>query len=127
MIYCFDVDGTLTERPDIFGPMMKALIDAGHTVYPLTGMTYATTPFPPDECTPWREAQLESLGIKRGRDYTEVVVVCGNTVQECGELKGDFCKEKKVNFMVEDTGIYADSIKKHSPETLCLRMPNGLQ
>lgn len=126
MIYCFDIDGTISEKPNVFRSMMEALVKAGHTVYPLTGMVYSSTPFPPEDYEQFREKQMTSFGFEKGRDYQDIVIVCGNSPQDCGELKGKFCKEQGVHFMVEDTGIYAESIKRHSPETLCLRMPNGL-
>lgn len=123
MIYCFDVDGTLSENSHVWAPLMKSLMDSGHTVYPLTG-TISGHPYQTDEA--YRVRQLKTYGMEKGEHYTDVVLCVGRSVEDCGDLKGKFCKEQGVAFMVEDTGIYAASIKKYSPETLCLRMPNGL-
>lgn len=118
MIYCFDVDGTISAHPAIFKEIMRGLLAIGHEVYPLTG-TLTGHPDPEES----RYKQLASFGINRGEHYTDVVVCEGSWWGECGELKGRFCKEKGVVFMVEDTDPFIESIKKHSPETLCLRMP----
>lgn len=122
MIFCFDIDGTITEKPQVFKTIMNSLVKAGHEVYPLTG-TIVGWNQTGDE---YRINQLKSMGIEKGTDYTDVVVCVEQTVNGVGDLKGNFCKTKNVDFMIEDTGIYADSIKKFSPNTLCLRMPNGL-
>lgn len=30
MTFCFDIDGTISERPQVFREIMKSLVDAGH-------------------------------------------------------------------------------------------------
>lgn len=122
MIYCFDIDGTLSEKSHVWLPLMKALMESGHMVYPLTGTVIGVN----QSGEEYRINQLAFYGMKKGEHYTDVVVCVGNSPEDCGEMKGKFCKERGVAFMVEDTGIYAASIQRHSPETLCLRMPNGL-
>src|SRR4029077_15824406 len=119
MIYCFDIDGTLSERPMIFATVMEALLKAGHQVYPLTA---AMSSWGPD-IEARRLAQLSKLGFEKGIHFTDVVVCVAGTLESCGNLKGQFCKDMNVSLMVEDTSIYADAIKRLSPATLCLRMP----
>lgn len=124
MIFCFDIDGTISAKPDIFKTIMKSLVDAGHIVYPLTGMVATGTIMDAKQFEDFRERQLLMLGLEKGKHYTDLVICVGERIEDCGAIKGKFCKEKGVSFMVEDTQIYHDAIIGASPETLCLRMPN---
>lgn len=97
---------------------MKSLFQAGHAVYPLTGTVIGFNQTGED----YRIAQLKSFGLTKGEHYTDVVVCEGVSPEDCGEMKGKFCKDNNVIFMVEDTQIYIDSIRKHSPRTTNLKM-----
>lgn len=118
MIFCFDIDGTISVHPDSFREMMLGLFKLGHEVYPLMGTVVGVNQTGEE----YRINQLKSLGLEKGTHYTDVVVCQGNSVEEVGELKGDFCKERKAKLLIEDTDIYIESVLRRSPETLCLRM-----
>jgi len=124
LIFCFDIDGTISEKPGVYREIMKSLVQSGHIVYPLTAMQDSVAR---DHYESMRLEQLMRMGLDRGVHFTDVVVCVAPTLEGCGDLKGKFCKNKGVVFMVEDTAMYAESIERISPETLCLRMPNGLQ
>lgn len=123
MIFCFDIDGTISANPEVFKTIMKSLVDAGHTVYPLTGMIASGTVMNSRQFESFRENQLKTFGLEKDTHYTDVVVCVAEKIEDCGLLKGKFCKENGVAFMVEDTQIYHDAIIGESPNTLCLRMP----
>lgn len=116
LIYCFDMDGTLTKHPRVLGEMMRSLKKAGHTVYILTGSLGET---PPDKLNAYRLNQAKELGI--GLDCFDDIVSCiYPSFEGVADLKGRFCKENKVDFMVDDMALYIQSIKQHSPETTML-------
>lgn len=122
MVFCFDVDGTITASPIVFKTIMGALIDAGHEVYPLTGSLEAGVADPQDLLR-YRTHQLGCLGIVKGKHYTQIAIALGKTFEDVAQIKGKFCKEKKAVSMVEDVDLFISGIKQHSPDTLCLRMP----
>jgi hypothetical protein len=115
--YVFDIDGTLSARPDVFGPLMAALVKDGHDVVVLTGAVG-----PPGSIPGWRLAQLRALGLEAHVHFTECQIACGRTTDEVGQMKGDFCRETGAALMVEDTDAWITSIRARSPETLCLLM-----
>lgn len=118
MTFTFDIDGTISSKPDVFREIMTGLLNLGHDVYPLTGTVVGVNQTGEE----YRINQLKSLGIEKGKHYTDVVVCQANSVEEVGELKGDFCKKFGSKLLVEDSDIYIDSVNRRSPETLCLRM-----
>lgn len=122
LVFCFDVDGTITANPSVFRAIMASLIDAGHTVYPLTGSLEAGHCNHQDLLR-YRTNQLAMLGIIKGKHYTKISIAVGNTFEDVAQIKGKFCKEVGSAFMVEDVDLFINGIKQHSPETLCLRMP----
>lgn len=124
MIFCFDIDGTISSKPEVFKEIMSSLLRAGHEVFPLTAMQANGWVGTESQFEQMRIDQLKSFGIEKDQDYTDVVVCVSPTLDGCGELKGQFCNQKNVAFMVEDTKIYSDQIKKYSPNTLCLGMPS---
>jgi hypothetical protein len=119
MIFCFDVDGTITAQPDIFKEIMRGLKAIGHTVYVLTGTILGSDPTPQES----RDRQLGDLGFKEGEHFDEIIICQGYNWADCGELKGQFCKEKGVDFMIDDADPFIDSINRWSPNTLCVKMP----
>lgn len=119
MNFCFDIDGTISARPDIFRTLMKSLLDSGHLVFPLTAMQDSEMR---DHYEQMRLFQLKNLGLEKGIHFTDVVVCVAPTLDGCGRLKGIFCKENDVVWMVEDTPLYRDEIAKESPSTLCVMM-----
>lgn len=122
LVFCFDVDGTITASPLVFRTIMESLVKDGHEVYPLTGSLEAGVADPQDLLR-YRTHQLELLGIIKGKHYTQIAIALGKTFEDVAQIKGKFCKEKKATFMVEDVDLFINGIKEHSPNTLCLRMP----
>lgn len=62
MVVCFDLDGTISADPALFGPEMRGLVTAGHQVHVLSG-------------NPKAPQELAQLGFVPGRDYTHLAVV----------------------------------------------------
>lgn len=118
MVFCFDIDGTISAKPIVFKEIMRSLMRCGHEVYPLTAMReYEGSPY-----EDIRINQLASFDLHKGIDFTDVVVCVSSTLDGCGSLKGKFCSDMKAVMMVEDTDLYINEIKKVSDGTLCLRM-----
>lgn len=116
MTFCFDMDGTLTRHPKVLGEIMRSLKKSGHTVYILTGSLGET---PADKLNAYRLSQAEGLGI--GRDCFDDIVSCVNpSFQGVADLKGQFCRQEKVDFMIDDMAMYIQAIQKESPETAIL-------
>ncbi len=61
MIYCFDIDGSLTDHPVELGELMAALTKAGQEVHVLSGHKGETVP---DDVIRFKEELLEELGVK---------------------------------------------------------------
>lgn len=117
MKYAFDLDGTISARPDVFGPMMRALRDGGHYVCVLTSSCG-----PPGNSPDWRLAQLASLGILPSVHFDEVLIALGETPDLVGDKKGLICRSEGIAFMVDDTEAWLQKIKASSPYTLCVGM-----
>lgn len=122
MVFCFDVDGTITANPSVFRAIMASLMAVGHKVYPLTGSLERGSVTHQDLLR-YRTHQLGMLGIVKGKHYTEISIAIGNTFEDVAQIKGQFCKEVGSSLMVEDVDLFINGIKQHSPDTLCLRMP----
>jgi hypothetical protein len=114
MIFCFDMDGTLTKAPKVLGEIMKSLKKSGHTVYILTGSLGET---PPDKLQEYRLAQAKSLGLLIGESFDDIVSCVHPSFEGVANLKGKFCKQEKVDFMIDDMALYIQSIRQYSPET----------
>lgn len=119
MVFCFDIDGTISARQEVFREIMRSLRNSGHTVYALTGTVIGFNQTGEE----YRIDQLRSHGLEKGVDYDDVVVCVGTSPEVVGEMKGEFCRDKEVALLVEDTDIYIASVNKHTKnKTLCLRM-----
>lgn len=118
MTFTFDIDGTISSSPDVFRAIMESLVQCGHDVFPLTGTVIGCHPTGEE----YRIKQLLSMGFEKGKHYTDVVVCEGQSPEDVGKMKGDFCKDRESRLLVEDTDIYIESVKRKSPGTLCLRV-----
>ena len=94
MRFAFDMDGTLTAHPVVLGAMMRALRAAGHEVFILTATGTDSG----------RRAQAESLGLSGAFD--ELIVCPGPTFEEAGPQKGDACRARRIDLMVDDQPYY---------------------
>jgi len=118
MIYCFDMDGTLTASPKVLGGIMKSLKKDGHTVYILTGSLGETEDKNLEE---YRLNQAKLLGLER--DWFDDIVSCVYpSFEGVAELKGKFCKNYKVDFLIDDMALYIQAVKANSPNTLTVTM-----
>lgn len=115
MIFCFDMDGTLTAHPKVLGEIMKSLKKSGHKVYILTG-SLGETPY--DQLQKYRLDQAKSLGIIPEDHFDDIVSCVDSTFEGVANLKGRFCLEQKVDFVIDDMSLYIQAIRKESPETL---------
>lgn len=118
MNFAFDLDGTFSARPDVLSVIGNALINSGHRVVILTGALGPTNGGDPE----WRRAQIESLGLKKGEHFSECIIARGGSFEEVADMKGVFCRDEKMMLMIEDTDLFIEGVKRHSPNTLCLRM-----
>lgn len=69
MLFCFDLDGTLTNHAPVLGPVMNALQADGHTVHILSGHKGETVT---KDVMDRKTSLLHSLGL--GDSYSKLVV-----------------------------------------------------
>lgn len=117
MTFCFDMDGTLTRHPKVLGEIMKSLKSSGHTVYILTGSLGET---PPDKLIAYRLNQAKGLGLKSLEHFDDIVSCVDPSFDGVAKLKGVFCRENKVDWVVDDMPLYIQHIKHESPDTVTL-------
>ena len=113
-----DLDGTISAFPRQFKEIMRALKIAGNKVVILTG---ADNPYNGDKEV--RRAQIASLGIDES-DIDELLICRGQDWKEVAEIKGDYCRDNKVDFVFEDSDEFISAIKRKSPSTACVRITN---
>lgn len=114
MIFCFDMDGTLTKHPKVLGEMMSSLKKSGHTVYILTGSLGET---PIKKLNAYRLSQASELGLHPESHFDDIVSCVNPSFDGVAKLKGVFCRENKVDWMIDDMPLYIQHIKHESPET----------
>lgn len=61
-VICYDCDGTVSADPEFYRCEMRGLMEKGHDVHVLTG-------------NPDASHLLAQMGLVKGRDFTNVVVV----------------------------------------------------
>jgi phage replication-related protein YjqB (UPF0714/DUF867 family) len=74
-IWCFDLDGTLTDDPETLKGMMKGLRESGHGVQVLTGSRHDENVTP--ELVAEKNEIMSGIGLKQGEHYDTAVVVGG--------------------------------------------------
>ena len=120
MNWVFDIDGTISENPSVFGKLMKALKDSGERVVVMTG---ALDPESLDKASvhlDFRKNQLMVYGIIEGIHYDELEVIIGKTVLDVAKGKGRRCGILKAEMVFEDSPLYISEIRKASPSTTTL-------
>lgn len=115
MIFCFDMDGTLTKHPEVLGEMMASLKKNGHIVYILTGSLGET---PLAQLNAYRLKQASELGIHPETHFDDIVSCVYPSFEGVAKLKGVFCRENKVDWVIDDMALYIQNIKERSPETV---------
>lgn len=117
MNFCFDMDGTLTRHPKVLGEIMLSLKKAGHTVYILTGSLGET---PPDKLNAYRLDQAKNLGLMPEIHFDDIISCVDPSFDGVAKLKGVFCRENSVDWVVDDMPLYIQHIKHESPGTVTL-------
>lgn len=117
MKIAFDIDDTITKRPDIFKTLMVSLKD--HRIYVLTGSLKTNTDL--KELKEWRINQLKDIGIEEDM-YDELMIATAKDVNGVAKEKGRICAEKKIDIFIDDTDIYLEEAEKQSPDTLTLKV-----
>jgi len=95
MNIALDCDGVITEVPEFWAVVSKALIDAGHKGYVITDITpyFATQ----------RLQELQEYGIH----YTHLI---------CTKNKRQACEELQISYAIDDMGRkYYPAIKEWCP------------
>lgn len=64
-----------------------------------------------------RSAMLDAIGFMKGRHFTTLICVPGDTAEEQGEEKRKICEQMNVQLMFEDRANFTDQI---SATTRCL-------
>ena len=74
MIWCIDLDNTITSTPDLMQALMRGLREEGNEVHILSGCHEdVVTP----EVAAKKTAELRQLGFAQGQDYDVAVAVSG--------------------------------------------------
>jgi hypothetical protein len=113
MHIAIDIDGTLTKNPKQLGRLINAVFEAHHVTF-LTGTLGVPN-------KPERRAQVAALGIPN-IERIPIEICAGRSVEDVAKLKGQFCKERTVDILFEDTDTYLFYVKKISPETSCFKI-----
>lgn len=109
MKFGFDIDETITAKPEIFREIMFSLSNMANEVFVISGLTS-------DHLAPSREArvaQLEKLGISRHSHYKELllcpIVDAGyGPAHIYGGWKRQICVDLGIEVMFEDRGDLID-------------------
>lgn len=119
VIWGFDLDGTISAHPERLGVLMRELRTLGHRVCVITGCLSSSITSPEQ-----RQRQMAELNppVLHQTHYDELLVVCAPTTDEVAVGKGKLCRERGVDFMLDDTESWMPLIRKESPSTICLRV-----
>lgn len=121
MKVAIDIDGTLTVWPNELGMLAASLLAAEHEVIILTGFSVSVSnPQSADmaaliDC---REKQLQLLGLNKYVEDFCIKVCVGRNSAEVAELKGAFCRDAGVNWLIDDSPDYCAVVRRLSPGTL---------
>lgn len=114
-----DIDGTITESPGFFKEFMLAMREKGHSIHIITGTTNIKKT--PEECQEHRKAQLKKYDIKEKEDYDYLVICRSPMVEGVAAAKADYCKNKNIDIIFEDSDLFIEAINKYS-NTLCFKI-----
>jgi hypothetical protein len=110
MKYGWDLHGVLDTYPEIYGPMTRALVAAGHEVHVITGASQ----------TEEVESKLKEMGIEwthffsitdyhEKRGDVEIRWVDGKPWMDAdvwNRTKGDYCREVGIAWLIDDSPVY---------------------
>jgi hypothetical protein len=111
VIFGFDIDGTISAAPEVFAAIMEALLERGHEVHVITGQTREVTNADVER----RVAQLAALGIFWGQHFDKLHLA---GAPDWIADKAAYCRDHKVDFMFEDSVLYAKAISAWCPVTV---------
>ena len=117
LVVAIDVDGTITAGPEVYEPLMRALMKDGHKVYVLTG---AITMKSPGAHVELRMQQLATFGIHKGTHYTDLHVFVDSDSWNIARMKCDFLRDNDVALFIDDSKPYLETSMVISPRTLRL-------
>lgn len=115
MNVAFDIDGTVTDAPDVFAAVTAALTRAGHHVFVVTAYGPGDPKTHGDQ--KWRQEQLAELGLNVGRNYERVYIAAGDTKHDVANEKRDICKMLNVRLFVDNSVLNCRAV---SETALCL-------
>ena len=116
MTFAFDLDGTITSGPEVYGELMCSLKKSGHTVLVLTGSFGGD-----DAVTDSHEArtrQLQLIGIEQGTHYDVLEVIVLPTIRDIAKAKANKCHDAKVDMFFDDRDPYLWATAVLSPKTV---------
>jgi hypothetical protein len=99
LIYCFDLDGTLSAHPLEFGPMMRALKKDGHQVQILTGYKGPTMS---EDVLKQKAILLDALGL--GDAYTAIVGFA-NLKNKVAHQKADYMSIVGAHLLIDNKKV----------------------
>ena len=117
MTFIFDLDGTLSAAPHVFGNLMVSLIKGGHKVVVLTGAIQGI-----EITLEQRLQQLAGYDLYEDIHFNDLVIAVGRDIKEVATEKGNYCKAVGADMVFEDNEDYIRFIKAVSPSTTCLLM-----
>jgi hypothetical protein len=113
MRIAIDIDNTITANPAFFRRFIEDQMRAGNEVHILTGGV--SIPEGNVESPPHRVRQLKSYGIE---SYTRLVQVTRRSQHpDIGEGKGEYCRDNRIDMVLEDDVLYVQEISRISPDT----------
>jgi len=116
MNFGFDLEGTLDAEPEAFRAICQGLILQSQGVYVITA--YYSEDLERDNLQETiRRNQLNAIGFRQTRHYTDMLFAPGDTAECQGQIKRALCEQMNVQLMFEDREVFADQI---SATTRCL-------
>lgn len=108
MKFSYDIHGVLDDDPETFAVLTKTLVDAGHELHVVTGITASVA-----------EEQLKKLNITYTHLFsiTDYHVAKGTPIEWRGthphmdswtwdKTKADYCQEHGINLHTDDSDVY---------------------
>lgn len=101
MRFGLDIDGTVTQMPDVFQAICRSLMRAGHHVYVVTAARPGR--HNPDKNTKaGRQAELARYGMKPGIHFDDIVLAWGDDHRAVAEAKARICEELHLAVMFDN-------------------------
>jgi hypothetical protein len=116
-----DVDGVILARPDVFVPFITALMQGGAEVVILTSHMSRL-----EERLDVESVKEESLAKVRpafgSRPLPWVQVCIGRSHADIAMLKGAYCKEHGIDFMIDNNELYCYAARRSAPQVVCFKV-----